>query len=440
MKGALFERFRHWALGMDIPYARLSTSGKFARIIWVSFRRYAADQHGQRATMLTYYTLFAIVPVAALVFGIAKGFSLQARLEVMLTKRFADHQDILNWICQFADTTLERARGGIVAGAGVIALIWTVMWLATNIEKAFNQIWNLPTRRNFFRRFSDYLAIILLTPIILVVLGSAGVLVSTMFNRILSAAPWLSSLGMIVFSLGMKLFPLLLVCLIFSAIYFMVPNTRVKIGAACFGGLIAGILYQLLQDGFVFLQGTIYRYNTIYGSFAALPLFLIWVQWSWQITLLGAEIAFVKQHAGTGLFDRSSEEESSLRVRRDSELALAKIVYRNFADGKGATSCSELFRRMPIPAVVLQRYLCELTAAGILLRVENRGDGEEPCFTPGRPTETFTVCDGLEQLDTAGNNQPDPAAVQELTGVEICTRQLRDAACRSTQNRPLREL
>ena len=113
MKGALFERFRHWALGMDIPYARLSTSGKFARILWVSFRRYAADQHGQRATMLTYYTLFAIVPVAALVFGIAKGFSLQARLEVMLTKRFADHQDILNWICQFADTTLERARGGI---------------------------------------------------------------------------------------------------------------------------------------------------------------------------------------------------------------------------------------------------------------------------------------------------------------------------------------
>ena len=93
MKGALFERFRHWALGMDIPYARLSTSGKFARIIWVSFRRYAADQHGQRATMLTYYTLFAIVPVAALVFGIAKGFSLQARLEVMLTKRFADHQE-----------------------------------------------------------------------------------------------------------------------------------------------------------------------------------------------------------------------------------------------------------------------------------------------------------------------------------------------------------
>ena len=440
MKGALFERFRQRALGLDTPYTRLSPAGKFSRILWVSFRRYAADQHGQRATMLTYYTLFAVVPVAALIFGIAKGFSLEERLEVMLAERFADQQEILNWICQFADTTLERARGGVVAGAGVIALIWTVMWLATNIEKAFNLIWDLPTRRNLFRRFSDYLAIILLTPIILVVLGSAGVLVSTMFNRILETFPWLGGLGMVVFSLGMKLFPLLLVCLIFSAIYFMVPNTRVRISAATFGGVIAGILYQLLQDGFVFLQGTIYRYNTIYGSFAALPLFLIWVQWSWQITLLGAEIAYVKQHARSGLFDRSGEENSSLRVRRDSELALAKIIYRNFADGRGATPAEELFRRMPVPAVVLQRHVEELTAAGILLRVESPDRGGEPCFAPGRPPETFTVCDGLELLDTAGNDQPDPAAVQELTGVEICTRALRDAARRSPQNRPLKEL
>ncbi len=440
MKGALFERFRHWELGMDTPYMRLTPAGKFARVLWISFRRYAADQHGQRATMLTYYTLFAIVPVAALMFGIAKGFSLQKRLEVMLTERFADHQDILNWIYQFVDTTLERARGGVVAGAGVIALIWTVMWLATNIEKAFHQIWDLPTRRNFFRRFSDYLAIILLTPIILVVLSSAGVLVSTMFNHILEAFPWLGGLGMVVFFLGMKLFPLMLVCLIFSAIYFMVPNIRVRISAAIFGGLIAGILYQLLQDGFVFLQGTIYRYNTIYGSFAALPLFLIWVQWSWQITLLGAEIAFVKQHARTGLFDRSGREGNSLRVRHDSELALAKIVYRAFADGKGATPAVELHRRMPISAVVLQRQLEELTAAGILLRVENPDHGDEPCFAPGHPTDTFTVCDGLELLNSAGNDQPDPAAIQELTGVEICTRSLRDAARRAPQNRPLKEL
>ena len=95
---------------------------------------------------------------------------------------------------------------------------------------------------------------------------------------------------------------------------------------------------------------------------------------------------------------------------------------------------------MPVPAVVLQRHVDELTAAGILLRVENRANGEEPLFAPGRPTETFTICDGLELLDTAGNDQPDPAAVQELTGVEICTRGLREAARRAPQNRPLREL
>ena len=245
---------------------------------------------------------------------------------------------------------------------------------------------------------------------------------------------------MVLLELSSKMLPFIMTWLVFTFIYIFIPNTKVRILPALTGGLIGGLLYYIVQTLYLAAQYTVAKYNAIYGSFAALPLFLIWLQMSWTFILLGAEIAFVKQHAGTGLFDRSSEEESSLRVRRDSELALAKIVYRNFADGKGVTSCSELFRRMPIPAVVLQRYLCELTAAGILLRVENRANGEEPLFAPGRPTETFTICDGLELLDTAGNDQPDPAAVQELTGVEICTRGLREAARRAPQNRPLREL
>jgi len=264
----------HNVLGDDIPYTQLSWLGKLSRTFYCSARRYGSDHQSQRAVALTYYTLFAVVPVMALVFGIAKGFSLEDKLQVFLEEKFANHQDVLNWIYQFADTTLKEAQGGVVAGVGVIALIWTVIWLASNIERAFNAVWNLPTRKNMFRRFSDYLAIILVTPIILVVMSSAGVFMRSMMGHILAGMPWLGGAGFILFSIMIKLFPLLLVILLFTLIYFLVPNTKVRFGSALLSGIVAGMLYQLLQDGFIYVQSALYRYNTIYGSFAALPLFL----------------------------------------------------------------------------------------------------------------------------------------------------------------------
>jgi membrane protein len=116
------------------PFIRL------ARVFWISNRRYGSDRHSDRAVTLTYYTLFAIVPVAALLFGIAKGFDLEIRLRAILTEKFSQHEDILQWIYQFADTTLKQASGGIVAGVGIIALLWTVTWLAASVETSFNAV------------------------------------------------------------------------------------------------------------------------------------------------------------------------------------------------------------------------------------------------------------------------------------------------------------
>ena len=114
---------------------------RLRRILWFSAKRYAADNHSQRAVALTYYTVFAIVPMAALLFGIAKGFSLDERLRAELSRQLYQHQEVLAWVCKFADTTLKQAQGGIVAGIGVIALIWTVLRLASNVDKAFNDVW-----------------------------------------------------------------------------------------------------------------------------------------------------------------------------------------------------------------------------------------------------------------------------------------------------------
>ena len=346
------------------------------RIFLYSIRRYGADQHNQRAVALTYYTLFAIVPLAALIFGIAKGFSLENKLRLVLDERFSQHQELLKYVYHFADTTLKQASGGIVAGVGVIALIWTVVWLAGNIEKSFNAVWGLPARKNIFRKFSDYLAIVLLTPVFLVVLSSAGVFLRALFENIGRKLVFLGSVPGAALNLAGNITPLLLVILLFSVIYYTAPNTKVRVLPALLAGIVAGILFQILQDSFLFLQSSVYRYNRIYGSFAALPLFLIWLQWSWQIVLFGAEVGFVAQKLHTGLFDKTRSQDVSPRIHRIGEIALAAVIYRNFEKGLGASSFSELAERTELSAIALHEELSVLLEAGIILKA---ADSTEAC-------------------------------------------------------------
>ena len=138
--GKLKQLFIRYVAGSDRSYRELWPTGKFTRLLWLASLRFTADRNSLRAVALTYYTLFAIVPMLALAFGIAKGFALQEKLQEILSEKLANQREILEWIYQFADSTLQQTQSGVIAGAGVIVLIWTVMWLANNVEKSFNAI------------------------------------------------------------------------------------------------------------------------------------------------------------------------------------------------------------------------------------------------------------------------------------------------------------
>ena len=373
---------------------------RFRDILWFSAKRYASDNHGQRAVALTYYTVFAIVPMAALLFGIAKGFDLDVRLKEELTTRLYQHKEILEWVCKFADTTLKQAQGGIVAGVGVVALIWTVLWLASNVERAFNDVWGLPTRKNIFRRFSDYLALILLTPLMLVIVGASGVTLRSTFNKLSEAAPDLGSTLPCLFSLAADLSPLLISIIVFTLIYLFAPNTKVRFSCALLAGIIGGILFQLLQDGFIFLQANIFKYNRIYGTFAVLPLFLVWLQWSWQIALFGAEIGFVSQNLDSGIICDSGKTRETLFIRRANQIASAAMIYANFANGKGSTSFSDLTDSLHVSGALLAAQLHELNERRIIYAVNSSG---VLSYSPGYPTDSFTAADCLAHL--AGNDE-----------------------------------
>lgn len=373
----------------------------FFRILLISAKCHAANQNRHRAVALTYYTLFAIVPVTALLFGIAKGFDLDEKLRMSLNTNFAQHGEILEKIHGFADTTLKQASGGIVAGIGVVALLWTVLSLAGNIEKALNAVWGLAARRNMLRRFSDYLTVTLLTPIVLVIVTSTDVLVKKGFQCIQTAHPGMDKILMLLFSGLAWVLPLILTSIIFFLIYYLAPNTRVRFKSALLAAIVAGIFYTLMQNGFVLLQKTIFRYNRIYGSFAVLPLFLIWIQWAWQIVLYGAEIGYVAQNLNTGLFDSENSTPASLRLQRIQQLAIARIIYKNLENGTGSTPWQELENRLHISAVEIDRGLDRLLEAGVIVRT---ADDEETRFVPAMPPDKMSIAECLATLNNYGRN------------------------------------
>jgi membrane protein len=249
-------------------------------------------------------------------------------------------------------------------------------------------------------------------------MGSAGIVLRQFVDKLEAISPSFASGSFLFLEIALKLAPTFIACCIFTFIYFAVPNTKVKLNSAIFAGVISGILYQLLQDGFILLQTYIFRYNNVYGSFAILPLFLILIQCSWQITLLGSEFSFVFQNVNTGLFDDHGEISLSYRRRRARQLTIAKIIYANFDAGFGAVSWTTLEQQLSISAVQLDSQLDELLDAGIICKT---GDaGPMPDYLPALPPDKLTIQDAINLLECRGiNDIPKEGFSKESTSLQI---------------------
>ena len=265
------------------------------RIALLVGRSFKDDQILLRASALTYYTMLSIVPVAALAFGIAKGFGFQKMLEAQLYENFPGQQAVVERVMGFALTLLDSTRGGVIASIGLALLFWAVIKVMNHIEASFNHIWQVHRSRSLIRKFTDYIAIMLLSPLLVLMQSSATVFITTQLTDIASRIRLIGYFSPLIF-FSLKLIPYFLVWILFTLIYMVMPNTRVRLGAGLLAGVVAGTGYQLLQWVYITFQVGAARYNAIYGSFAALPLFLVWLQVSWIIVLFGAEIAFAVQH------------------------------------------------------------------------------------------------------------------------------------------------
>jgi membrane protein len=385
------------------------------RVLLEATRGFQANNCTLHASALTFYSILSIVPVLAMAFGIAKGFGFERLLERRLMEELYGQQEVLSWLITFANRMLENTRGGLVAGFGVAALFWSVVKVLGHIEASFNAIWRVRETRGYWRKFSDYQAIMLISPLLMIMSSSATVFINTQVTNITERVALLGYFSGVIF-LGLKILPFFLIWVLFSFLYILIPNTRVKFGTGILGGVIAGTLFQVSQVAYIEFQVGVARHNAIYGSFTALPLFLIWLQISWLIVLLGAQIAFAQQNLENCEAERQWDHLSPYRLRLLT-LEAARLMVRRFAAGDPPLTRTELARQLSLPPDLVGRILRDLLESGTFC--ETRGPkSKEPAFQPARDIHLLTIAYLVEALDKRGGPLPaEGAAAGEKDGI-----------------------
>lgn len=380
----------------------------FIRLFIISTREFIRDKCQEKASALTYYSLLSVVPVAAMAFGLAKGFGFDKTLQTQLETKLSGHEEAVKWITDFAMSYLNNTKGGMIAGVGFAMVLWSVMNVLGNIEASFNDIWKIKRPRSFIRKFSDYISIMLVAILFLVSSGSVIVL----FSVKLSELPILSYLGYFF----ANLIPYVLVWISFTMVFFIMPNARVKFQSALFGGIIAGTLFQLLQFGYIHFQVGVTRYNAIYGSFAALPLFLVWMQWSWLIVLYGAEISFAHQNAKSLIYETDSTRISFTYKRLVAVLIMHNVI-TSFKDGLPPMNSSQLSVVLKLPIRLVKTMLYDLVHCGLLSEINYDNSGSA-YYQPAYDINTISIGRVLDILQNQGFSNLDVLSIEKSAKIK----------------------
>jgi len=410
---------------------------KILRVLLLTFRGFVENKCQLRASSLTFYSLLSVVPVMAMAFGVAKGFGFQRTLEREVGKVLSAHSEIAGQIMNFANTLLDNTRGGLVAGIGFAFLIWTVLKVLSNIEQSFNEIWGVQEPRTWVRKVSDYLSLMFLLPVLFIASSAATVIVASQIQSVMGKMGLLGYLGPVV-QILIRFLPLLVIWFMFTLLYIFMPNTHVRFRAALIAGIAAGTAYQMFQFLYVTFQIGVAKYNAIYGSFAALPLFLIWLQASWMIVLSGAELSFATQNVDTYEFEPDANL-ASPGFRKLLSLRIVNLLVEHFSLGEKPLDEDAIAHELGIPVRLLRHLLHDLSEAGVIVSVrsvQDRIHAYQPAFDP----EEMSIASVLDSLETYGTESLPVIESSELDQIRDLLETFRKENRGSEANRLLKEI
>lgn len=365
------------------------------RSIVITIRGFFNHDINVRANALTYSMMFAMVPILALEIAIAKGFGFEQIIEDELNDSFLGQMDIVSTIMGFVERYLETTQDGAFIGVGLLVLIWSAYSFFNNIETSFNTIWQVKRSRSPIRQFTTYLAVLLLVPMMVVV--SSGL--SIFLNTATTDMEFFKAMEPLK-EFVIKLTPFVTCCLIFSWMYWAIPNTKVGALASFVPGILVGTLYQLLQMLTVYLVAFLSRTSIVYGVFAAIPLLLTWLQLSCLFILSGAELSFAIQNNED--FDYDSDlQHMSRRYKDYVTLYLTYLVVRRFDNGEKPQTAHEMASENHLPARLVNQLLGRLVEVEILRETYVEGE-DERTYVPAYDTNKISVGKVMASIEQQG--------------------------------------
>lgn len=348
------------------------------------------------AAALTYSTLLAIVPIFAVVFGIARGFGYNKYIEEWFRESFSSQPQVSEIIIGFVNSYLVHTKSGLFLGIGLLFMLFTVIMLISNIERTFNDIWQAKKPRSMFRTITDYTSMLLLMPVVIVITSGISIFFATIFKQIEDT--------MVIGSLAqffLQLLPYVLMSGVFIALYLFMPNTKVKLSCALVPGILAGVAMQGLQLFYIHSQIWVSSYNAIYGSFAALPLFMLWIQISWLICLFGAELCYANQNMDDYAF-KAKTEDLSHRYKMLLCLVLVSRICRNFSEGGKPLSALKLKLATGIPIRIVNDLIYQLVQINILTEIPGGDKDGESLYQPAECITRLSVGTLIDRMEAQG--------------------------------------
>lgn len=343
---------------------------------------------------LTYRMLLAVVPALALLFAIGRGFGFQNILEAQLFSYFPSQRKALEVAMRFIDSYLSQASEGVFVGVGIVFLLWTLISLVGAVEDAFNLIWGVTRGRSIWRKITDYTAIFLILPVLMICGSGLTVFMTATVQDML---PFMSP----VLSLILDLSSVVLIWLFFTGAYMLIPNTRVKFKNALPAGIMAGIAYQVLQALFVSGQLYVSKYNAIYGGFAFLPLLMVWMQLVSLFLLAGAVVCYSAQNISYYSFT-SEVQNISIDYRRRVAVGMMAVIVKRYIAGEPPLTALEIAKDYNIPQRLVSTLLNDLEEVGLINRVVTTHEEQTPCFQPARDLSQLTVGEVIDLLANRG--------------------------------------
>ncbi len=351
------------------------------QMINLIYRNYSDGETQILAISLTYFSMLAIFPIAALVLGITKGFGIDRLLIQKIFELVPQNEGLVITVLDIANKLLISTEGSILTGVGIVVLISSSIKVLMVLEDSFNKIWHVNKNRSIARRIVDCVAIIFLGPIFLIVIVATNSFVMEKISEFF--------LGKIfVINIFIQIIGPLFYVLLFTMIFYIIPNTNVKLKPAFVSGVITTILCYGLKTAFVFLQSSITKYNAIYGSLALIPIFLVWVQYIWVTVLLGAQISFSIQTSDEFMYNEKVE--MPIKLRKEAGILISSLIIKRFKENGNPYTCTELSKRLGMEVLFIKDILSELERMGFINEIlmdQNKESG----YQIGCDPETFTI-------------------------------------------------